>query len=119
MAQWVLHQNGKIVPIENLWRLIQEELSPTNVVERTKREAFDAEIKWSLGNSLAVTPKPIVEAHDPNNDYDFEEEFDEGLPDYVFPVANAVNSTGKPINQQPMADLLINAEVLLDHGETQ
>jgi hypothetical protein len=97
----------------------QEELSPTNHVERTKREAFDAEIKRRLGNSLAVPKKPIVEAHDPANDFNYDDEVDEGSPDHVVPEADAVDSTGRPINQQSVADLLINAEVLLGHGETQ
>jgi len=51
-----------------------------------------------------------------NFDYDDGDELD---ANNVVPEADAVDATGKPINQQSMADLLINAEVLLPHGETQ
>ena len=33
--------------------------------------------------------------------------------------ADAIDKNSKPINQQYLADLMINAEVLLPHNETQ
>ena len=33
--------------------------------------------------------------------------------------ADAIDKNGKPINQQFLADLMVNAEVLLPHDETQ
>ena len=44
MAQWVLQINGQIVPRRTLSRLKQEEMSNDNVIERSKREAFDRHI---------------------------------------------------------------------------
>ena len=55
---------------------------------------------------------------DPMNNFDYDDG-DELDANNVVPEADAVDATGKPINQQSMADLLINAEVLLPHGETQ
>ena len=93
-------------------------MAPTNLVEKAKREAFDEEIKLILGDSLTLPDEPRREAMDPMNNFDYDEE-DDLAADNVIPAADAIDSTGKPINQQSVADLLINAEVLLDHGETQ
>ena len=87
-------------------------------MEKAKREAFDEEIKLILGDSLTLPEEPRREAMDPMNNFDYDEE-DDLAADNVIPAADAIDSTGKPINQQSVADLLINAEVLLDHGETQ
>ena len=51
-----------------------------------------------------------------NFDYD---EFDDNYYENVVPEADAVDSRGKPINQQSVSDFLINAEVLLPQGEAQ
>ena len=45
MAQWILQQNGQIVPRRTLRRLRQEETSPYNLVKKAKRDAFDVNIK--------------------------------------------------------------------------
>ena len=119
MAQWVLQQNGQVVPRRTLRRLSKEELSINNVVEARKREAFDMEIKRRLGDSLAVPKTPDVDELDIEEEYEIEDTPQEGSPDFVIPEADAVDSTGRPINQQSIADLLINAEVLLGHGETK
>jgi hypothetical protein len=37
----------------------------------------------------------------------------------VMPEADMTDASGKPINQQSMTDLLINAEVLLPQGESE
>ena len=118
MAQWVLQQNGQIVPWQTLRRLNQEELSHNNLVELAKREAFDAEIKERLGDSILVPPEPDVDESE-LDEYEVEDSFDEESLNLVIPVADAGDSTRKPINQQSIADLLINAEVLLDHGKTK
>ncbi len=51
------------------------------------------------------------------NNFDYGEE-DNLAPDHVIPAAEAVDATGRPINQQLVAYLLINADVMLGHGET-
>ena len=114
MAQWVLQINGQIVPWRTLRHLRQEELSNKNVVEQSKREAFDDRIKEILGDSLTVPKDAPIENLDPMNNFDYGGE-DELAADSVVPAAEAVDATGKPINQQSVADLLIYAEVLLNH----
>ena len=118
MAQWILQQNGQVIPRRTLRRLRQEETSPYNLVEKVKRDAFDSDIRELLGDSISVPPMPVPEANDPSNDFDFAD-LDELDADVVTPEADAIDSQGRPINQQSIADLLINADVLLDQGETQ
>jgi len=118
MAQWVLQINGKIVPRRTLRRLRREELSQDNLVERSKREQFDARIKELLGDSLSVPTDSPIDNLDPLNNFDYGDE-DDLASDSVIPAAEAVDSTGKPINQQSVADLLINAEVLLNNGDSR
>ena len=55
---------------------------------------------------------------DPTNNFDYDDE-DEQATVNVVPAADAVDSTGRPINQQSVTDLLINAEVLLPQGDSQ
>ena len=45
MCQWVLHQNGQMVPRQTLIRLKSEELTVRNDTESKKRASFDADIK--------------------------------------------------------------------------
>ena len=71
-----------------------------------------------LGDSMTVPKEVPRENLDPMNNFDYGEE-DELSSDEVIPAAEAVDASGKPINQQSVADLLINSEVLLGHGETQ
>ena len=89
------------------------------MLEAFKRQGFDSEIKRLLGDSLAVPVKPEVDDLDQDDEGYLEDGFEEGSPDHIIPEADAVDSTGRPINQQSLADLLINAEVLLDHDETK
>ena len=53
---------------------------------------------------------------DPTNNFDYDE-FDEDGYENIVPEADAVDARGKPINQQSVADFLINEEVLLTQGE--
>ena len=57
MFQWILQQNGQIVPRSNLRRLRPEERSAKNEDEANKRASFDAAIKEDLGDS--ITPAPL------------------------------------------------------------
>ena len=118
MCQWVLQQNGQVVPRRTLQRLKPEEISPTNIAEANKRAAFDAEILRRSGDSV-VKPPPLRETRmDPINNFDYDSDDDLATVN-VIPAADAIDATGKPINQQSMTDLLINAEVLLPQGDSQ
>ena len=111
-------QNGQVVPRRTLQRLKPEEISPTNVAEANKRAAFDAAIKETLGDSIVKPPPLAPPRMDPTNNFDYDE--DDNLATVnVVPAADAVDSTGRPINQQSVTDLLINAKVLLPQGDSQ
>ena len=118
MCQWVLQQNGQVVPRRTLRRLKPEEISPTNVSEANKRAAFDAEIKRRLGDSIVTPPPQRMNRIDPTNNFDYDSD-DELATANVVPAADAVDATGKPLNQQSVTDLLINAEVMLPNGHSQ
>ena len=62
--------------------------------------------------------KPARESFDPTNNFDYDEDDDQAFTDIV-PAANYIDNNGKPINQQSLADPMINAEVLISHKETQ
>ena len=47
MTQWILQENGLVVLRRTLRRLRQEEISPYNLIEKAKRDAFDSDIKGS------------------------------------------------------------------------
>ena len=119
MCQWILQKNGQVVPRRTLRRLRAEELSITNEVEIERRAAFDADIKRLLGDSISNPPQEIeADPMDPHHTFDDNTDDEEAFAN-ILPEADAVDSTGKPINQQSVADLLINAEVLLPQGESQ
>ena len=118
MCQWVLQQNRQIAPRRTLRCLRAVELAPTNTADVNKRAAFDAEIKERLGDSIALESKPQRESMDPTNNFEYDDE-DEYEPIRVIPEADATDASGRPLNQQSVADLLINTEVLLPYGDSQ
>jgi hypothetical protein len=135
MCQWVLQKNGQIVPRATLRRLTRDESSPFNEPEARKRAEFDAAIREKLGDSMMLGPAEHTTGNlvHQTEEFDFEDptsvlEFnpDEFIPyedeveaPAVMPHADLTDSSGKPINQQSMTDLLINAEVLLPQGESE
>jgi hypothetical protein len=119
-----------------LRRLTSDEASPFNEVEAQKRLAFDSAIREHLGDSLTLGPsdntsgdlvKSLSEEEatcDPDSVMDFDRTIftpyeDEVEVPAVMPEADMTDASGKPINQQSMTDLLINAEVLLPQGESE
>eukprot|EP00973_Karenia_brevis_P000553 78631-Karenia_brevis.AAC.1 len=61
MAQWVLKQSGKVVPLRTLRRLHPHELSVTNEVERDKRLLFMNNIRRKFGDAVNLPPAGVVE----------------------------------------------------------
>ena len=55
---------------------------------------------------------------DPFNNFDYDNHEDDEMQTIV-PEADAIDSRGTPVNQQPVANLLINAEVLLPHNDAE
>jgi hypothetical protein len=121
MAQWILKENGKVVPRRTLRRLTPAELSPSNEVESEKRSLFNAAIRNVLGDSVRI-PKVIpldndaTQAFDALWDLDPYEDDDQILP--FIPDADLKDAAGKPFDVRSVADALINAEVMLPSGDS-
>ena len=100
-------------------RLRPEETTVTNEAEAAKRAAFDAAVKEGLGDLITPAPdKPMIESMDPFNNFDYDNHEDDKMQKIVSE-ADAIDSRGTPVNQQYVADLLINAEVLLPHDDAK
>ena len=59
MSQWVLNNNGKILPYQTLRRLTKAEIA--NPYELEKRDTFDTRIKSLLGTSIEPPPSETPE----------------------------------------------------------
>jgi hypothetical protein len=109
MAQWILKANGNVVPRRTLRPLNTAELH--SVTEAKKRQVYDVLIEGRWGTSMSAPPKESEE------DDNFEEYYDDFEEPRVIPeVEDAVDSNGRLINQQPMYDRIINAEVQMQNG---
>ena len=78
MTQWILKQNGGMVPRRTVRKLTSEILAPSNDAEKAKRDAFDIDIRRNLGNSfssLVDALKPENSEEDSTDDYYGEEPF--------------------------------------------
>ena len=58
--------------------------------------------------------KPERESFDTTNNFEYDEDDEQAFINNA-PEADFIDKNGKPINQQSLADLIINAEVLLPH----
>ena len=117
ICQATLQMNGKLVPCRSLHRLRPNELAPSNESESQKRAAFDAVIQENLGDSMTLPPKLTLE--DKPQILDFSPDKDEHQGSDFIPKEDAIDSTGKPVNQKSITDLFINSEVMLSQGEQQ
>ena len=112
MAQNILNHKGNIVPRRTLRRLTVDELH--NPVEIKKRLDFDEIIKSILGDAMTIPPKtsePTVlelqDFSDPDSDETTENQPSQWLDN------DPINDDGTAIFDTPVADTLINAEVIL------
>ena len=109
MTQWVLKQNGEIVPRRTMRSLTPEELSRDS--EILKRLNFTEAIQLKYGDSLSLPKRKWrVKFKEEEDDEYFDLFFDEVAP--LIPEADIVDNTGKPLNESSLTDQLINAEVL-------
>jgi hypothetical protein len=115
MAQWVLKDNGKVVPRRSIRRLSATELAISNDDEKSKREVFTNSICGLLGDSISLPaktpPNPMDEF------WDLEPYADDDEEPFAFLEADLTDAAGKPFAQHSLADFLINAEVLLPHDD--
>jgi hypothetical protein len=121
MAQWILKENGKVVPCCTLRRLTPAELSPSNEVEMEKRSLFNVAIRGVLGDSVKILQNvPLdnnaTKAFDALWDLDPYKDDDEVLP--FIPDADLKDAAGKPFEVYSVADALINTEAMLPNGDS-
>ncbi len=121
MAQWILKENGKVVPHRTLRCLTPAQLSPSNKVETETRSLFNVAIRGVLGDSVKI-PKnaPLdnnaTKAFDALWDLDPYGDDDEVLP--FIPDADFKDAAGKPFEVCSVADALINTEVMLPNDNS-
>ena len=96
MTQWILKQNGQIVPRRTMRRLTAEEM--TRDSEVLKRKNFNEAIKLKFGDSFSL---PDKRKSMKNPEEDNEECFD--LPFYeiapAIPEADVIDQQGKHLNE--------------------
>ena len=118
MCQWVLKANGKVVPQRTTRPLHTDELhSPT---EKRKREVFDELIERRWGTSINP-PAENTPKDDEYVEYSDDDEPVRTLPEIDELEEEAgVDEVGNSINQQPVYDKYLSAEVSLQHeGQLQ
>ena len=108
MAQWILKANGNVVPRRTPRKLTVAEIHSAE--EEKKRKVFDALIERRWGTAFNPPNSQTTTSSDSN----FEEYGDDDEDPRVVPeTTEAVDSTGRLLDQQPAYDTLINAEVQL------
>ena len=109
MSQWVLKQNGQIVPRRTMRKLTPEKLVRESEVK--KRSNFDEAIKEMYSDSLSLPAKRRKTRVSAEEDDTFDLPFDEVAPQ--FPEADITDADGNAIHTTSAADILMNAEVVL------
>ena len=103
--------NGKVVPRRSCRPLRVDEIHST--VEKKKREVCDALIERRWGTAINP-PKDSSSFEDSKwEEYEDSDESPRQIPD----VEDTVDANVRLMCQQPAYDRIINAEVLLQHGE--
>ena len=121
MAQWILKENGKVVPCCTLCRLTPAELFPSNEVEMEKRSLFNVAICGILDDSIKI-PKvvpldnEVTTAFDALWDLEPYEDDVEVLP--FIPEADLKDAAGKLFEVHSVTNALINAEAMLRNGDS-
>jgi hypothetical protein len=121
MAQWILKENGQVVPCHMLCHLTPAELSPSNKVEMEERTLFNVALRGVLGNSVKISKvvpldNNATKAFDALWDLDHYEDDDEVLP--FIPESDLKDAAGKLFEVCSVTNTLINAEVMLPNGNS-
>ena len=111
MVQAVLNSKGIVVPRRTVRRLTVAEMNSNS--EQKKRDMFDAFIRSKLGDSISMPPD-TPEPSD-NDVFDLVADDDEELA--IVSDDDPIDNDGVAVNDKPLSDVLIHAEVLLPHGE--
>ena len=117
MTQWVLKDNGKVVPRRTICHLSTAELSLTNETEAERRMQFTTSVRVILGDSISL---PAAPSPNPMDEYwELEPYGDDIELPLAFLEADIVDAAGKPFMAHSLTDTLINAEVLLPLEDSQ
>ena len=82
-----------------------------------KRTVFNLDITSKLGDSIKLPSSALPEFVE--QDWDAEPYDDDEVDKPFEPFeANLVDAAGRPILMHSLTDVLINSEVLLDHGDS-
>ena len=111
ITQWVLKQNGKIVPRRTMRRLTPEEWE--REIEINNRSEFNDEIKARYGDSFSLPEKSLKNPQDKDDTDDLP--FDDVSTS--IPEEDIIDDQGRPLHPSSVADMMMNSEVLLTQGE--
>ena len=117
MAQWVLKDNGKVLPQRTLRQLSTAKLSLTNESEAERRMLFTTSVLGILGDSISLPAGPPPNPMDKY--WELEPYEDDVESPLAFLEADIVDAAGKPFMAYSLTDTLINAEVLLPREDSQ
>ncbi len=66
MANWILTQQGQVIPCRSIRQLTKDESSGSNEVEAAKRAAYTADITSRLGDSVKLPRTPLPHQIEPD-----------------------------------------------------
>ena len=117
MANWILTQKSTVIPRRSIRRLTLDEYSVSNEVELAKRTAYNADVRKKLGDSIKLPSKTLPKFV--QQDWDLEPYDDDEVNKLLEPFeADLLDAAGRPILMHSLNDVLINAQVLLDYGDS-
>jgi hypothetical protein len=89
----------------------------SNEVELAKRTDYNADVRKKLGDSIKLPSKRLPKFV--QQDWDAEPYDDDEVNKLLEPFeADLLDATGRPILMHSLNDILINAQVLLDYGDS-
>jgi hypothetical protein len=113
-AKWVLKGNGKVVPRRSVRPLNPSEIR--SEVEIIKRNVFDELIERTHGTSINP-PKPMKGRSDTEEPDDTDSDADTEPVGELPDIEDILDSTGKVLNQQPMWNKMISADIILQQSD--
>ena len=105
-----------MIPCQSIRHLRADEQSDSNEVEAGKRVSFNADITAKLGDSVKLPLTPLPDWKEP--DWDSEPYGVDTICEHEPFEADLVDAAGKPILMHSLADVLINAKVLLSKDDS-
>ena len=123
ITQWIIKDNGKIIPIRNLKKLTDDHLYPRNEVAKVKRDEFGNKARSILGESIDMTPSAPSPTSFLEGDYEVIDNlgpsvFDGEEDTSIITQDDFVDNQGRLYLAPSVADTLIFFEVLTPQRET-